>query len=166
MHISIIIPTCNRNDLLSVCLDSFKPGVQQVDGLEYEIIVTDDSVNNIAQGLIKEKYSGVKWVKGPKRGPAANRNNGAKVAKGEWLIFLDDDCIPDKDILSSYYDLVKNNNKVTVIEGLIYSDENTSPLFIAPVNLTGGHLWSCNFGIRRDIFENINGFDENYKYPN
>lgn len=166
MHISVIIPTCNRNDLLSKCLNQLSPSTQRIDKVKYEVIVTDDSNNNGAKLFIEENYSWVKWVKGPKRGPAANRNNGAKVANGEWLIFLDDDCIPDKDILLGYYDLIKSNDKSTVIEGLIYSDENVSPLFTAPINLKGGHLWSCNFAIKKDVFECVNGFDENYKYPN
>ena len=63
-----------------------------------EVIVSDDSKQCIAKELIQEKYSWVKWIEGPKKGPAANRNNGAKYATGDWFIFIDDDCEPQKDL--------------------------------------------------------------------
>src|SRR5665213_3286620 len=100
MKFSVIIPTCNRNDLLRKCLDLLAPSNQTIDN--YEIIVTDDSKDGIAKDLIKQDYPWVCWVEGPKRGPAANRNNGAKTANGDWLVFIDDDCLPDKNVLNCY----------------------------------------------------------------
>ena len=165
MLISVVIPTCNRNDLLSKCLDVLAPDVQKT-AFEYEIIVTDDSKDGAAQLLITQHYSWAKWVEGPRRGPASNRNNGARNAKGEWIVFIDDDCVPDTDMLLSYADAIANNSDVEVIEGVIYSDEVIPLLYTAPVNLTGGYLWSCNFGIKAKAFFDIGCFDENYKYPN
>jgi GT2 family glycosyltransferase len=166
MLISVIIPTCNRNELLQKCLDSLSPGVQTTLPAEYEVIVTDDSKDNSAKGLIETKFKWAKWVGGPKKGPAANRNNGAKYAKGNWLIFIDDDCLPDSNILSQYISFSRKNPFADVMEGLIYSDPKMPLLYAAPTNTTGGYLWSCNFAIKRDVFKKVDGFDENYKYPN
>ncbi|MDT3404783.1 glycosyltransferase family 2 protein [Mucilaginibacter terrae] len=165
MTFSIVIPTCNRNHLLAICLDKLLPQVQQ-GNYTYEIIVTDDSTGNIAKALIDEKYPWIKWVAGPKQGPAANRNNGAKNAQNQWLIFLDDDCEPDNDLVLNYAKTIESNLQVRVMEGAIYSDDVIKPMFTAPVNTTGGHLWSCNFSIQKALFDELGGFDENYKFPN
>lgn len=166
MLISVIIPTCNRNELLEKCLNQLSPGVQKISPAEYEVIITDDGRDNRTKELIEAKYSWAKWVMGPKKGPAANRNNGANYARGELLVFIDDDCIPDGDILLLYISFLKTKPFVDVMEGLIYSDSKMPLLYTAPTNITGGYLWSCNFAIRNDVFKKVNGFDENYKYPN
>lgn len=166
MFLSVIIPTCNRNDLLANCLDLLAPSVQSFDFKDYEVIITDDSNSNEANNLIKEKYPWAKWVEGPKNGPAANRNNGVKYAKGEWLIFFDDDCLPDKNILSIYYNALVKNKNIQVFEGCIKADrEQQSLIEESPINETGGYLWSCNFMISRRVFvEELNGFDEKFPY--
>lgn len=165
MFFSVIIPTCNRNDLLARCLVRLLPEVQSLQGVDYEIIVSDDSSGTGAAAMIKEQFPMVQWVAGPRRGPAANRNNGARLAKGEWLVFLDDDCEPEQDLLANYVQAMQYGN-AWVLEGRIYTDEALSPLQTAPANLEGGHLWSCNFAILRQTFLEIGMFDEQFKYPN
>ncbi len=164
--LSVIIPTCNRNDLLSKCLDRFSPSVQTINTADYEVIVTDDSEQYQAKQFVEENYQWVKWVPGPKKGPAANRNNGAKKAQGEWLIFIDDDCLPDEEILSVYQKSILNNEKILVFEGCIKADREQRNLAEeSPVNETGGYLWSCNFMINKNLFLNsLNGFDEKFPY--
>lgn len=167
MFFSIIIPTCNRPQLLDKCLTKLDYRLQKFDANAYEVIVTDDSSSDATELFLKSQYTWIKWLKGPARGPAANRNNGASFAKGEWLIFLDDDCEPDDTILNGYLAAIRENAKVEVFEGKITSSkEIDSPLFTAPVNNEGGYLWSCNFMIRRSLFFSIGMFDEVYPYPN
>lgn len=165
MKFSIIIPTCNRNDLLAECLHLLSPEVQQA-GSDYEIIVTDDSKDNIAQVLINESYPWVRWVAGPKRGPAANRNNGAKNAQGEWLIFIDDDCLPDQKLMSVYINSISTYPDTFVFEGCIKADRpKMNFVEESPVNEHGGYLWSCNFMIHKQMFEKVGGFEETFPFP-
>lgn len=162
--ISIVIPTCNRPQLLSRCLDSLDPKIQCICNHEYEIIVSDDSNNNKTQDLINKSYKNILCIKGPQKGPAANRNNGAKYARGEWLIFLDDDCIADKNLLKVYINSIKIE-KCLVFEGAIHPlDEINSDLSECPINIDGGNFWSANIMISRGLFFKINGFDENFKF--
>lgn len=93
--ISVIIPTCDRNEQLAKCLDCLAPGVQTLPAEQYEVIVTDDGSDLTAEQMILERYLWARWVAGPRIGPAANRNNGVQYARGEWLAFTDDDCLPD-----------------------------------------------------------------------
>ncbi len=163
MFFSIIIPTCNRNKLLGKCLTLLS---QQENIIDYEVIVSDDSISNIAKPFIEEFYPFARWVEGAKKGPAANRNNGAKFANGKWLIFLDDDCLPSNSIVFEYQNYIFNNPKIYVFEGSIKPDGiPLTPLDYAPINLDGGNLWSCNFCIKTSIFVKISGFDDYFKYP-
>ncbi len=166
MLFSVIIPTCKRNDLLSKCLKLLTPGLQTIDPNLYEVIVTDDSIGNEAKGIIEQQFGWVRWVAGPKDGPAANRNNGADCSTGEWLLFTDDDCLPTYEWIESFNAAIKKYNSIKVFEGKTLS---TRPFFhaleTAPVNNFGGYLWSCNFCIERRFFLEIGGFDKIFKYP-
>ncbi len=161
MLLSVIIPTCNRNDKLQECLDQLRPDVQGLSPDLYEIIVTDDGRNPTAESLIRENYPEVRWVAGPRTGPPGNRNNGAKQAKGEWLIFADDDCIPSPGFLRGYQKAITAN--VLAYEGKITCEEGlSSPFHISPINLQGGCFWTCNVMMKRDFFYQFGGFDEDF----
>ena len=164
--LSIIIPTCNRNNLLAQCLNLLNPNSQTISSNCYEVIVTDDAKDQQGKQFISDNYKWAKWVPGPQKGPAANRNNGAKNANGDWLIFIDDDCLPNKNILEVYQQAIKNYPEILVFEGCIKADrEQLSLAEESPVNETGGYLWSCNFMINKDLFLNkLNGFDQNFPY--
>lgn len=163
--ISVIIPTCNRNDLLIKCLEKLKPGFQSLKEI-YEVIITDDSRTNAARDLVASDYNWAVWVEGPKRGPASNRNNGVHYSNGKWLLFIDDDCLPDKNILKVYHEAISEFQNIEVFEGCIKADrEKQSLIEECPVNETGGYLWSCNFMIKRLLFiEKLNGFDEKFPF--
>ena len=164
--ISIVIPTYNRPDMLVNCIDRFIYENQGLSNKDYELIITDDSSNSETKDLIANKYPFFKYYSGPKRGPAANRNNGAAQAVGDWIMFIDDDCIPDDNIVKNYIQAIKENPGVTVFEGCIKADrEKQSFLEESPVNLHGGYLWSCNFLIERPLFINtLQGFDEKFPF--
>jgi glycosyltransferase involved in cell wall biosynthesis len=165
MLISVIVPTYNRNDLLAKCLDCLQPSVQNVDKEKYEVIVTDDSKEQTAKAFIEANYSWVKWVEGAHKGPAANRNNGAKHAAGEWLAFTDDDCLPDKNWISSIYKMIIEQPSLLAIEGKTITERERERFDeSAPVNLTGGYFWSCNIALKKEFFFELRGFEERLPY--
>ena len=162
--ISVIIPTCNRNDLLSKCLD-FLSSVNQSVTDSYEVIVTDDSKDNQARTLVEERYNWAKWISGPKKGPAANRNNGAAYAGGEWLVFIDDDVLPDRNVLQQYQTAIQQQPDSLAFEGSIIPDDwglMKKEMAECPINTEGNCFWSANVCINKGLFERIGGFDESY----
>ena len=159
--ISVIIPTCHRNDLLAKCLDCLAPGAQTLSPEQYEVIVTDDGSCSTAGAMLAERYPWVQWVAGPRKGPAANRNSGAALAQGEWLAFTDDDCLPGKDWLVKLAEAM--DGPALAMEGAVHPIGDLSQdLSECPVNLTGGYFWSANIAVKRSLFEQIDGFDPTY----
>lgn len=164
MFISVVIPTYNRNDMLSNCLERLAPERQTIDASRYEVIVSDDSKTNIAAQLA-DSFPWAKILPGPKKGPAANRNNGASHAKGDWLVFIDDDCLPDPGILEAYYNEMQRG-EYKALEGLTDVDRPRERFNEeAPYNVTGGYFWSCNIAVEKQLFHTIGGFDEGFPYP-
>jgi GT2 family glycosyltransferase len=161
--ISVIIPTYRRIEALTICLKALTAGTLSEN--YYNLIVTDDSDNESVLLALKAIFPKVQFIKGPKKGPAANRNTGASFAKTDWLIFIDDDCIPDPQCLEIYYQAILSNPAVAFFEGAIYQDRPRLSLAEeAPTNREGGCFWSCNLAIKKSIFDQMNGFDTDFPY--
>jgi len=165
MLISVIVPTYNRNDLLSQCLDRLTPAFQTLDSFDYEVIVTDDSKDNKAKQLVEEVYPWARWAEGAHKGPAANRNSGAKQAIGNWLVFIDDDCLPEKKLLEEYKKAIIEYPESLAFEGAIFPDDIKllkKEMAECPVNTDGNCFWSANICINKELFERVHGFDEEF----
>ncbi len=161
--ISVVIPTCHRNDLLAKCLDCLAPEVQTLAATEYEVIVSDDGSQTTAEAMMREQYPWAKWVAGPRKGPAANRNKGAEQARGEWLAFTDDDCLPEPQWLAAYAE--QTDASRPVLEGKTTTEPTRGLFYTAPTNTTGGYLWSCNMMLQKAVFQHLGGFDDKFPFP-
>ena len=163
---SVVIPTYQRPGDLKRCLDQLAPGAQTLPFEQYEVIVTDDEGEGSAtQELMDQQYSWAQWVTGPGKGPAANRNNGASHAQGEWLVFTDDDCIPQERWLEAYLLVLKNQSEMRVLEGATLPERPRESLaWQAPINRSGGRLWSCNLAVEANFWETLQGFDTDYPF--
>lgn len=162
MLISVIVPTCQRPELLSQCLQKLAPGGQSLEADAYQVIVTDDSANATTRDLIAREFPWARWIAGPRHGPAANRNHGARHAGGEWLAFVDDDCEPDTRWLEAIADAIPHG-ELDVIEGkTICPGRKDNPFQEQVENLNGDLFWSCNLIVRRRAFEQLGGFDEDF----
>lgn len=105
---SVIIPTYLRSKQLIDCLNIIKKLDYPRD--KFEVIVVDDG-NEPALDLeeVFEHKFNLKLIRQNNSGPAKARNKGVSQAKGQYLIFLDDDCIPSHDWLKKIEESVFNN---------------------------------------------------------
>ena len=95
--VSVVIPTFNGARRIGKCLDAL---LHQVPPRPVEVLVVDDgSADNTAE--IVACYPGVRLIAQRNAGPAAARNRGASEARGKYLLFTDDDCIPAENWLHS-----------------------------------------------------------------
>ena len=169
LRFSVVIPTCRRNDSLARCLQRIVGGFQVLPAGQFEVIVTDDGPpGDNAAGMIARDFPAVRWVEGPRRGPAANRNRGATQARSAWLVFTDDDCLPQATWLSGFAQRLDHGiGDCRVLEGRTTDAgiKDLGPFYIAPDNEKGGLLWSCNLAIERRFFQSLGGFDERFPFP-
>lgn len=165
---SVVIPTRDRPHELGECLRQLAPGSQTLDAALYEVLISDDGDFDATASLLRAEFPWTRHVRGPRRGPAANRNAGAREARGAWLVFTDDDVVPGREWLAAYGAAAASVAAAgaQVLEGRTTCDAGLkSPLFHAPINHAGGRLWSCNFAITRSLFGALGGFDEGFVFP-
>ena len=156
---SIVIPTFNRTDLIERCLVRLLE--QEIPNeIQFEILVGDDSSGVETKQCIAEKYPSVKWIEGPRKGPAANRNNAARHAKGVWLIFIDDDTEARPSFIKEYFQMAQTSEYLVLEGRIICPDKRNSPFYRMPENLNGNIFASGNIAFQRSTFNKLGGFDE------
>ena len=160
---SVVVPSYERPADLKICLESLSDQ-NQIDAPSYEIIVSDDSKSDSSKILIEKDFPHVHWGEGKKIGPAGNRNAGVARAGGEWIVFLDDDCIAQEGYLKAYANAIEANPDVLVFEGRIFADRPRKTWTEGcPENEQGGMLWTSNLCVNRKLFIEIGGLDERFQ---
>jgi len=160
---SVVIPCYERPDDLRQCLHSLSRDNQK-DAPDYELIVTDDSRSDRSRKVVEEEFPAASWGKGKQNGPAGNRNAGVERAKGEWIVFIDDDCVAEPDYLKAYSNAVTNHPEVSLFEGKIFPDRpKRTWAETCPENSEGRMFWTSNLCVNRSTFEELGGFDETFE---
>jgi glycosyltransferase involved in cell wall biosynthesis len=161
--ISIIIPTFNEEDFLPHLLGSLK---KQTYG-DYEVIVSDNHSSDNTRSVALE--AGAMVVDGGS--PACGRNNGARIAHSDWLLFLDADVVlPPNFLEEAIAEIEKQGLSVASCFVLPLSDKKTDKLLHGVANQ---YLWVtkrfsphapgfCIF-IKKKLHQSLNGFDEKIK---
>ena len=166
--ISIIIPAYNEATYIGRLLIALAG--QEYKG--FEVIVSDAESKDSTDEVVKSfaKKLNIKMVTSPPRGPGAGRNEGAKIARGVWLLFLDaDDDIDDPDFLKILQEVTEQRGwKVSSAKFKLrgasfrhrfgYGFNYCYIKLLAHTKHPVAPGW-CIF-IRRDVFENAGGFNE------
>lgn len=167
---SIIIPTFNRPKQLFSTLQS----ILNIDfsQISFEVIVVDDGGCVLLGDVISsfKEHLNLTLIKQKNSGPASARNNGAKIAKGKYLIFIDDDCTVPPDWLKSITKHLSINDDLTiggqVINDLLDNIYSTASQILIDYSYEhynsnperASFLVSTNFVIPLDIFNKFGGF--------
>ncbi|TGK78427.1 glycosyltransferase [Leptospira noumeaensis] len=116
--LSIITIVLNNKQFFEYTLKS----VREQSFKEFEYIVIDGGSTDGTLELIKKNRSGINyWVSEPDRGIYDAMNKGLKVAKGEWIIYLNaGDRFADRNVLTSFFKL-KNLGEVDFVFGNWYT---------------------------------------------
>lgn len=109
--LSIIIVNFNTRQLLDDCLASVFKAVAPAKGLE--VIVVDNGSTDGSQEMVVKKYSQAKLVINKKNlGFARANNEGRKIAKGRYLLFLNSDTVVGHYSFVKPLKFLKNHPKV------------------------------------------------------
>lgn len=172
MDYSIIIPTFGRPDEVN----TFFSSLTEQQYTNFEIIIVDGSLTDILHPVIdkfRDKLN-LNYIHKPGLGISDSRNLGAEEAKGEYVVFIDSDCIIPPDYLEKV-DSFLQANKLDGYGGPDAAHDSFSPVLKA-INyamtsfLTSGgirgkkkhmgkyQLRGFNMGIRKEIFKKIGGY--------
>ena len=165
MILSIIIPTYNEEEYLPVLLES----IEKQSFEDYEIIVADANSTDRTREIAEEH--GCIVVDGGL--PAVGRNNGARVAKGEYLLFLDSDLeLTDDYIRNALYEFRMERAGIAITQMLPMSQKVEDKLyhdfanyFMVRVEKIKPHGAGC-YGIiaRKELHDECGGFDEDLTF--
>ena len=152
---SIIIPTLNRS---SYVIKIIKKLI--ISQFNLEIIVCDSQSKDHTKEKLKYisqiyKHQKIRYINIKENNHSRKRNTGIKIAKGKYIILLDDDCIPDKNFLKRYkklFDLSKNK-KIVISGSVDYNFNTTNKNFIR-------YRQSRHFKLKNDY-----NFDKNFLDP-
>jgi GT2 family glycosyltransferase len=162
LKLSVCIITYRRPALLQKCLNCIAPGHQTLDPSFYEVIVSDDCPEQSAR-LVVQASGFAKWIQGPSSGIAANRNNAASEATGDWIVFVDDDELPALSWLAAIHSEA-SAGRWDVIEGRVDPlDYPDSIFWYAPTVRAGGLFCTANLAMKRELFTSLGGFDTRLK---
>ncbi|GAB0147530.1 hypothetical protein McPS_02700 [Marichromatium sp. PS1] len=92
-RVSVVVPAYQAEATLGRCLDALL--AQHTAADDYEVILVDDGSRD-RTAEIARRYP-LRYVHQANAGPAAARNHGARLARGELLLFTDSDCVPAPD---------------------------------------------------------------------
>ncbi len=120
--ISILIPSYNYNTLPLV-EDLYEQ--VRLEAIEFEIIVADDAAPENEITAINTKINELdccQFIRNPTNlGRGQNRNQLVRIAKYDWILFLDCDTIPQsKNFIKLYIDSIKQKTVQAVFGGIIY----------------------------------------------
>lgn len=175
--ISVIIPTYNGCDMLRKSLPTWFN--QTLPQEEYEVIVVDnrstDDTRAMAEQLIADKPN-FHYLYEPTPGATNARHAGAHQAKGEYLVFADNDGLFNPDCLSSILEVYRQKPECAAVAckiDIVWDGEE--PEWIAPYKQLLGQLdygdeirydkqnrFYLNGGlmsVRKDVFERLGGFN-------
>lgn len=110
---SIIIPLYNYSQYLCECLSSCVTQKEVQDG-KVEVIVIDDGSTDEPERILEtfEKEYRIRWKRTENRGYSAAKNEGIKMSKGEYLIFLDSDDVFTPNSLKKRFDAIGDYDMV------------------------------------------------------
>jgi glycosyltransferase involved in cell wall biosynthesis len=167
--VSIIVCSYNGAKTLAACLES----LSKLNYPDYEVILVDDgSTDDTA--YIAAQFPSVCYIHQINQGLSNARNTGAAAAKGEVLVYTDSDCMADVDwlyyligtLVSGEYAGVGGPNVPPPAKNWVQACVAAAPGGPSHVLLTdtvAEHIPGCNMAFYRWAFENVGGFDPEYR---
>ena len=172
MTFSIVVPTFNEERIIANTLEAIRHHLSNID---YELIVTDDGSTDRTCDIAERYADRVVRLMGPKGTIGANRNRGARVAHGEYLVFVDADIfIPRANdcFAAIAADFKDNPHLVGLTVKITFAPGEERPIDAIMHGILSGVFWLMNRvlrkgaasgefqAIRRDAFEKLHGYTE------
>jgi GT2 family glycosyltransferase len=187
LQLSVVILNYNVKYFLELCLKSVEQAIALIDA---EIIVVDNNSSDGSCEMVRQKFPSITLISNQDNvGFAKANNQGVKAAKGEFVCILNPDTVVAEDTFTKLLKFAKGKSNLgaigcKLIDGsgafLPESKRNIPVVKVAMKKLFGNadmyyanHLRSSDNGkveilvgafmlMRRDVYHQVNGFDEDY----
>lgn len=164
IQISIIIPTRNRKKILKKSLKALNK--QSINSDKYEIIIIDDGSTQDNKTMIESLNlkPNICYHYQKHSGPAKSRNKGIKLAKGKYIIFIDDDIIVNKQFIESHLNKLLSNEKVIVHGPVIHTKDLDNPTSAEKKirDFSSAFFATGNASIKKSFLMKAGLFNENF----
>ena len=171
--ITVVTPTHNRPQYLGAVVDSL---TAQTDDRWELVIVDDGSTPPAREHFPAVDHPGIVWLRNDvAQGVSAARNRGAAAARGNWIVFLDDDDWLDAGFIGALHEAVHNHGDafdVMFAERVHYYQTGGAleRMDFPPIRIEKGEGDAASFSALLDVsctgaafrkarFESAGGFD-------
>lgn len=163
MDVSIIIPTYNRRASLERTLNSLAAQIYSAE--RFEVLIVDDGSTDDTYSINLDKYPyHSRMIRQDNLGSAVARNRGAAEARGDILVFLDDDMLLEPEYITGLVEAHRREEKIvcmgtcrpyltdesTLFERMFTDNEMPPNLISQKVDFT--KCVTNNLSIERDDF--------------
>lgn len=172
--VSVIIVNYNGKDYLEECLKNLMKSTYK----KFEVILVDNNSTDDSVEFVKSSYPSITIIKLDKNYGFAEPNNvGSKIAKGELLLFLNNDTKPTANFITEMITVIQKDPKIAICQSLLLKpngDVDSSGDFIDNI----GRVYSkrtklqkveqilsargAAMLVRKNIFWKLGGFDKNF----
>jgi GT2 family glycosyltransferase len=147
-------------------------GLFDLDYPDYEVIVVDDGSVDPTSAIASE--FGFRVIRTENRGLSCARNTGFEAARGEYVVYIDDDAWPDRDWLRFLVHSFESTGAAAAggpnvapthdsDKALAIARAPGGPVQVLLDDLRAEHLPGCNLAVRRSVLEEIGGFDPRFR---
>lgn len=180
--LSLVIPTYGRDEILCDTLSALLHQERRAD----EILVVDQTPAHTAK--TEDRLSGwnregvIRWIRLPRPSTTVAMNQGVLAATGDIVLFLDDDIIPDPQLLRAHTRAhVEHPDAWAVVGQVLQPGEEPRAVTWASVHsglrqdlgfpfYSDRSMWvenamAGNLSVKRERFLEIGGFDERFGPP-
>lgn len=183
--VSVVIVTKDRKKDLRECLVSYlKSSYTKI-----EIIIVDNgSKPSLTSWLVLKNPKVRIFTSESNVGAAGGRNIGLSQARGEYILFTDDDAVAEKEMISHLVHIFNEQKDAGIVQPLVYDKNKKNMLQGAghDIDLTTGRIkaWGvreldqgqyeglreipmsgCVWMVKREVFEKIGDYDVEYHIP-
>lgn len=170
---SVVIPTYNRRNILEKCLAALELQNFSENSaiVGYEVIVVDDGSTDNTIGWLEsqsDRFPHVRIFQQSHQGPAAARNLGVTMAKGETIVFIDSDLVVTETFLQAHADGLERGKKLgdrlftygAVINTCNFENPTSEPYKIT--DFSAAYFATGNVAISRHWLEKAGLFDTQF----
>ena len=181
-QLSVIIPTYNRKELLLKALEGYNQQTARAGILE--LLVVDDGSTDGTGPAVKDfrqrSSITIRHLPQKNRGPAAARNCGIREAKGDLILFGDDDIVPAPNLVAEHvaWNREYPAENFAMLGHVAWAPEVHPTPFMEWMGLSGvlfgfgslspgkevsfDYFYSCNLSIKRNFLMKNGMFDESF----